>query len=224
MQPVSSEILERIDAYIERLFVASDDTLEQNLRDSEAAGLPAINISPAQGKLLYLLARLARATRVLEIGTLGGYSTTWLARALPPSGTLITLEVDPKHAAVARTNITRSVPNAHVDIRVGPAADTLQSMIDAKEPAFDVIFIDADKPAYVDYLDLSMQLSRPGTLILADNVIRHGSVLEAVPPDDSARGAKAFNEALAAHPRLESIVLPIVRDEIDGISISIVTM
>ena len=224
MQPLSSEILERIDDYIEQLFVASDATLDQNLRDSQAAGLPAINVSPAQGKLLYLLVRLARATRVLEIGTLGGYSTTWLARALPPDGTIITLEVDPKHAAIARANITRSVPHATVDIRVGPGADTLQQMIDGKEPPFDVIFIDADKPAYVKYLDLSMLLSRPGTLILADNVIRHGGVLEAVPPDESARGARAFNAALAAHPHLESIVLPIVRDTVDGLSISIVTM
>jgi predicted O-methyltransferase YrrM len=116
------------------------------------------------------------------------------------------------------------VPQANVDIRVGPATETLQKMIDDKERPFDVIFIDADKPAYVKYLDLAVQLSRPGALIVADNVIRHGSVMEAVPPDDSARGAKAFNEALAAHPRLESIVLPIVRDTIDGISISIVTM
>ena len=222
MQPVSSEILERIDDYIERLFVAPDETLEQNLRDSAAAGLPAINVSPAQGKLLYLLVRLTRATRVLEIGTLGGYSTTWLARGLPPSGVVVTLEVDPKHAEIARANITRSVPNANVDIRVGPAAETLQKMIDAKERHFDVIFIDADKTGYVTYLDFAVELSRPGTLIVADNVIRHGAVIEAVPPDDSARGAKAFNEALAAHPRLESIVLPIVRDKIDGVSISIV--
>jgi predicted O-methyltransferase YrrM len=223
MQQVTGELLDRIESYIERLFVAADDTLAQNLRDAEAAGLPAINVSPLQGKLLYLLVRLARATRVLEIGTLAGYSTTWLARALPPSGVVVSLEIDPQHAAIARRNIARSAPGAHVDIRVGPAVESLKTMIEAKEPPFDVIFIDADKTGYVTYLDLSMQLARPGTLILADNVIRHGGVMEAVPPDESARGAKAFNEALAAHPRLESIVLPIVRDVIDGVSISIVT-
>lgn len=223
MQPVNSEILERIDTYIEHLFVAPDDTLDQNLKDAAAAGLPAINVSPAQGKLLYLLVKIARATRVLEIGTLGGYSTTWLARALPVDGTVVTLEVDPRHAAVAKANIDRSAPRAAVDIRVGPAADTLQQMIDAREAPFDVIFIDADKTGYVKYLDLSLQLARPGTVIIADNVVRHGDVLEDVPRDDSARGAKAFNARVAAHPRLESIVLPIVRERIDGVSISLVT-
>lgn len=223
VEPLNEQLVERIDGYIERLFVAPDATLEQNLRDADAAGLPAINVSPAQGKFLYLLVRLARATRVLEIGTLGGYSTTWLARALPPDGLVVTLELDPKHAATARTSISRSAPAATVDIRVGPAIEALQQMIAAREPAFDVIFIDADKASYVTYLELSLQLSRPGTLIVADNVIRHGAVMEAQPPDESARGAKAFNETLAAHPRLESILLPIVRDTIDGVSISIVT-
>ena len=223
MEPLNEALVERIDQYIARLFVPPDPTLDQNLRDAEDAGLPAINVSPAEGKLLYLLVRLTGATRVLEIGTLGGYSTTWLARALPPHGKVVTLEVDAKHAAVARQNIARSAPPAQVDIRLGPAVETLQNMIAAQEAPFDVIFIDADKPAYVKYLDLSLQLSRPGTMILADNVIRHGGVMEDVPPDDSARGAKAFNDALAAHPRLESIVLPIVRHTIDGLSISLVT-
>jgi predicted O-methyltransferase YrrM len=180
MQPVNSEILERIDAYIERLFVAPDDTLDQNLQDTAAAGLPAINVSPAQGKFLYLLVKMAGAKRALEIGTLGGYSSTWLARALPADGVLVTLELDPKHAAVAKANIARSAPQATVDIRVGSAADILQRMIDAREAAFDVVFIDADKTGYVKYLELSLQLSRPGTVIIADNVIRHGSVLEVV--------------------------------------------
>jgi predicted O-methyltransferase YrrM len=223
MEPLTADLVERIDRYIEHLFVAPDDTLDQNLRDARQAGLPAINVSAAQGKLLSLLVRLSGARRVLEIGTLGGYSTTWLARALPPGGKVITLERDAGYAALARRNITRSAPQADVEIRIGDARETLQKMIDAAEAPFDVIFIDADKPSYVIYLELSLQLSRPGTVILADNVIRHGGVLEDVAPDDSARGAKAFNDALASHPRLDSIVLPIVRDEIDGLSISIVT-
>jgi predicted O-methyltransferase YrrM len=222
MESLNESLVEQIDRYIEGLFVAADETLDHNLRDADAAGLPAISVSPTEGKLLYMLVRIARAARILEIGTLGGYSTTWLARALPANGVLVTLELNPSHAAVARRNLARSVPDVAVDIRVGSAVETLQKMIDVREQPFDVIFIDADKPAYVTYLQLSLQLSKPGTLILADNVIRHGEVLAAAPPDENARAVKAFNEALAAHPRLESIVLPIVRSRIDGLSISIV--
>ncbi len=223
MQPVSSELVERIDTYIENLFVAADPTLDQNLRDAAAAGLPAINVSATEGKLLYMLVKMTRAKRVLEIGTLAGYSTTWLARATAPKGQVITLELDPKHADVARKNIARSVPEADVDVRVGQASDELQRMIASGEGPFDLVFIDADKPGYVKYLQLALQLSRPGTIILADNVIRHGAVADAAPADENARAAKAFNEGLAAHPRLESIVLPIIRNEVDGLSISIVT-
>jgi predicted O-methyltransferase YrrM len=222
MESLNESLVEQIDRYIEGLFVAADETLDRNLRDADAAGLPAISVSPTEGKLLYMLVRIARATRVLEIGTLGGYSTTWLARALPADGVLVTLELNPSHAAVAQRNLARSVPERAIDIRVGSAVETLQKMIDAREQPFDVVFIDADKPGYVKYLQLSLQLSKPGTLILADNVIRHGEVLSATPPDENARAVKAFNEALAAHPRLESIVLPIVRSRIDGLSISIV--
>jgi caffeoyl-CoA O-methyltransferase len=222
MQPLSEMLVERIDRYVEHLFVTPDATLDQNLRDAEAAGLPPINVSANEGKLLYLIAKIAGAGRVLEVGTLAGYSTTWLARALPPGGKIITLEVDPKHAAVARKNLDRSVPDVDVDVRVGPASDLLRRMIDGRERAFDVVFIDADKPSYVEYLDLSLQLSHPGTIILADNVIRHGEVTHAEPVDENARAAKAFNEAIAKHPRLESIVLPIIRDKVDGLSISIV--
>lgn len=222
MQPLSETLVERIDRYVEELFVAPDATLDQNLRDAEAAGLPPINVSANEGKLLYVIARIARAARVLEVGTLAGYSTTWLARALPLGGKVVTLEVDPKHAAVARKNLDRSVPDVDVDVRVGSASDLLRRMIDGREPPFDVVFIDADKPGYLEYLTLSLQLSHPGTIILADNVIRHGDVLEDDAGDDDARAAKAFNTAIAQHPRLESIILPIIREKIDGLSISIV--
>ncbi len=217
------KLARRVDAYIERLFVPRDDALEQGLQDAGQAGLPAIHVSANEGKLLYLIARIANARRVLEIGTLGGYSTTWLARALPPDGELITLELDQEHADVARKNLDRAGVGDRVDIRVGRAAHSLRTMVDRGERPFDVIFIDADKESYVEYLTLSLRLARPGTIILADNLIRDGRVLEAQPADASARGAKAYNEAIAAHPRLDSLILPIIRQNLDGLSISIVT-
>ena len=212
----------QVDHYIERLFVPPDEALARNLKDAADAGLPTINVSPNEGKLVYLIAKMARAKRILEIGTLGGYSTTWLARALPTDGKLVTLELDPKHAAVARHNLDRAGVSQRVEIRVGRAVDSLRTMIDHVEAPFDLIFIDADKRSYPDYLTLAMQLTRPGTIILADNLIRNGRVLNAQSTDENARGARAYNAAIAAHPRLESIVLPIIRENLDGLSISIV--
>ena len=214
--------LERIDGYIASLFGGDDPALAQNLAEAEAAGLPAINVSANQGRLLYLLATMARAERILEIGTLGGYSTTWLARAVAPGGRIVSLELNAEHATVARQSIARAVPAVDVEVRVGPAAATLRQMAASNEPAFDFIFIDADKPGYVEYLALVMPLSRPGTVIVADNLIRNGLVLDETPSDDNAKGARAFNAAIAAHPGLESIILPIMRHAIDGMSISIV--
>ena len=199
-----------------------DASLVQGLAEADAARLPAINVSANQGKLLYLLAKMCGARRILEVGTLGGYSTTWLARALPRDGVIVTLELSPQHAEVARKNLDRSVNGVSVDLRVGAAADTMRRMIGDREQPFDLVFIDADKPGYVTYLELALQLSRPGTVILADNLVRHGHVLEDAPEDESARAAKAFNAVIASHPRLESIILPLVRDSVDGMSISIV--
>ena len=222
MEPVNEQLIERIDAYIEALFTPPDPALSQNLADAEAAGLPPINVSPNQGRLLYLLAKIAGARRVLEIGTLGGYSTTWLARALPADGLLVTLELEPRHAEVARRSLDRAALAPAIDIRVGPAADSLRDLIRAATAPFDLIFLDANKSGYVEYLDLALELSRPGTLILADNVIRHGLVLDPHPADPNDAGAKAYNEAIARHPRLESLILPIVRARVDGLSISLV--
>jgi predicted O-methyltransferase YrrM len=212
----------RIEKYIESLFVAPDPVLTQNIGDAAAAGLPAIQVSPNQGKLLYLLSKMCGASRVLEIGTLGGYSTTWLARALPDGGTITSLELDPKHADVARKNVERAGVGSRVTIHVGPAERTLQRLIDQRVPAFDLIFIDADKPGYPHYLDLSLQLSRPGTVILADNLIRDGGVMDAMPEEENARAARAFNAILAADRRLESIIIPVLGKKVDGMSISIV--
>ena len=157
---------------------------------------------------------------MLEIGTLGGYSTTWLARALPPEGKLITLEVDPRNAEVARSNLKLAGLDDRVEVRVGDAAEIMRQMAAAGEGPVDLVFIDADKPRYVEHLRLALELTQSGSLILADNVILNGRVLETSPSDANVRGAKAFNDAMAAHPRLESVILPIYRDKLDGLSIS----
>jgi predicted O-methyltransferase YrrM len=219
---LDAALAERVDRYIEALFVPRDPALEEGLADAVAAGLPRIAVSPNEGKLLHLLARLVRPRRILEVGTLGGYSATWLARALEPGGHLVTLELEPHHAEVARRNLARAGVGDVVEVRVGPAAEALRAMIAAGEPPFDVVFIDADKEGYPEYLELSLQLCRPGSLLLADNLIRGGAVLERGGDEARARGVRAFNAKLAAHPRLEAIVLPIVRERLDGVGIAIV--
>ena len=220
MESINENLIDRVDRYVEALCAPQDAVLIENLKNAAQAGLPAINVSPSEGKLLYLLAKISGARRVLEIGTLGGYSTTWLARAIPPEGKLITLEVDSKNAEVARKNLQLAGLNGRVEVRLGNAAESMRQMAAADEDPFDLVFIDADKPRYVDYLTLALDLTRPGSLILADNVIRNGRVLDASPSDANARGAKVFNDAMAANPRLESVILPIYRDNLDGLSIS----
>ncbi len=221
MQPVNEALLDQIEKYIDNLFVPRDEALEQNLKDAEAAGLPAIAVSPDQGRMMYILVKMAGAKRILEIGTLGGYSTTLMARALPPDGKVVTLELKPANAAVARKNLDRAGIGHMVEIRVGPASETLDKMIAAGEEPFDFVFIDADKTGYVGYLNQVLQLSHSGTVILGDNLIRHGDVLPgAAAPDEMALGVRAFNELIASHPRLESILIPIVKGKIDGMSIS----
>jgi caffeoyl-CoA O-methyltransferase len=219
---IDAGLLARVDRYVEELLVPPDPALQQGLADAAAAGLPDIAVSPNEGKLLHLVARLVRPHRILEIGTLGGYSTTWLARALEPGGLLVSLELDPKHAEVARRNLARAGVGERVEVRVGPAAAALRAMIAAPEKPFDVVFIDADKEGYAEYLELSLQLSHAGTVILADNLIRGGRVLEPSSRDPRVNGVQAFNARLAAHPRLDSIILPIMREHLDGVSISIV--
>ena len=220
MESIDEKLAGRVDHYIEALFAPQDAVLAENLKNAERAGLPSISVSPNEGKLLYLLAKISGARRIFEIGTLSGYSTTWLARALPPGGKLITLEVDPRHAEVARKNLALAGLDGQVEVRLGNAAETMRQMAASGESPFDLVFIDADKPRYVEYFRLALELTRSGSLILADNLIRGGRVLEAAAGDPNARGAKDFNEALAADPRLESIILPIYRDKLDGLSIT----
>lgn len=214
----TTELLRGIDAYVEDLFVSPDEALEAALRDSRNAGLPEIQVSPNQGKLMRLLAEIAGARRVLEIGTLGGYSAIQFARALPEGGNLISLELEERHAEVARKNIERAGLSDRIEVRVGDAKELLAAMVESGEGPFDLIFIDADKEGYPEYLDWSLRLSRPGTLILGDNAIRGGSVID--PDDESSRAMREFNKRIARDPRLSGIVLPLLRERIDGIAIA----
>lgn len=218
-----TELFTAVDRYIDRLFALQDPALDETITSSVAAGFPQIHVSPAQGKLLYLLARLIGAQRILELGTLAGYSTIWMARALPPAGRLLSLEVNAKHAALATTNLARAGVADRVEILVGPALETLRRLHDRHEPPFDMVFIDADKPNYPAYLEGVLRLTRPGSLILADNVIRAGGVLTPDAVDENAAGAHAFNEALAADRRVDATILQLVGEKgHDGIAIGVV--
>lgn len=213
-----ADLLRDVDTYVEELFAPADEALESALTESRRAGLPEIQVSPNEGKLLRLLAEIAGARRILEIGTLGGYSTIYLARALPESGVVVSLELDREHAEVARRNIERAGLAGRVEVRVGDARELLAAMVEEGTEPFDLIFIDADKGNYPEYLERAVELSRPGSLVLADNTIRGGSVLD--PRDDSARATREFNENLARDPRLSAVILPILRERIDGLAIA----
>lgn len=194
-----------LDRYIDDLFAPEDAALTAALAHSKAAGLPAIQISAGQGKFLYLLARLVGARRILELGTLGGYSTIWLARALGAGGKLVSLEFEPRHAEVARANLARAGLAAQAEVVVGAALDTLPKVIAKADGPFDLVFIDADKVNYPNYFGLIIGATRPGALILADNVIRAGAVLE--PADEAAKATAAFNAMIAADRRVEAVIL-----------------
>lgn len=217
-----SNLLQRIDNYIENLFSSNDDALQSALAESERNGLPRINVSANEGRLLYILARMSGAKRILEIGTLGGYSTIWLARALPDDGHLLTLEYSSKHAEVARANIERAGLSDKVEVRVGAGLDLLPQIVANGEDPFDLFFIDADKENYPGYLDWAIKLSHPGSVILSDNLIRNGAVMGPSPDDSAAMVVAGYNRELATNPRLESVVLPIIRGSTDGLGITIV--
>jgi caffeoyl-CoA O-methyltransferase len=212
------ELLLQIDSYVEELFAPPDPALETALRRSREAGLPEIHVSPNEGVLLRLLAEIAGARRILEIGTLGGYSTIYMARALPEGGSLVSLELDERHAEVARDNVAEAGLEDKVELRVGDAKALLARMVEDGEEPFDLTFIDADKGGYPEYLEWALRLSRPGSLILAHNAIRGGSVLD--PEDESVRATRDFNEALAENPRLSALILPLIRERVDGLAIA----
>jgi len=200
----------RVDRYIEQCVLPRDPVLEQALADTAAARMPAIAVSPAQGKQLELLARLVKAVKILEIGTLGGYSTICLARALPRDGRLVTLEVDARHAEVARRNIARAGLGTRVDILVGAALETLPRLEAERAGPFDLVFIDADKANNPTYIDWAVKLGRPSTLIVVDNVVRDGAVLDGESQDAAIRGTRRAYELLGSHPRLDSTVIQTV--------------
>jgi len=199
-----------VDRYASELLVRPAPALDAALVDADAAGLPSIAVSAPHGKFLKLLAQSIGARRILEIGTLAGYSAIWLAQALPPGGQLITLEVDARHAEVARANIARAGVSDRVWVREGAAIDTLAAMARGGEGPFDFIFIDADKPSYPHYLPLAVSLSRAGTLIIADNIVRKGAVIEPHHGDPRVHGVRAFNELVARHPRLDATLVQTV--------------
>jgi predicted O-methyltransferase YrrM len=212
-----------VDRYLSETLLPADAVLEAALAANAAAELPAIDVAPNQGKFLHLLARLRGARRILEIGTLGGYSTIWLARALPANGSLITLEFEPKHAKVAAANISRAGLAQVVDIRVGAALDSLARLVEEGVEPFDMIFIDADKPNNPNYLEWAMKLSRMGTLIVLDNVIRDGEVADAASRDEKVLGVRHCLDRIGADPRLSATALQTVGSKgWDGFAMALV--
>jgi predicted O-methyltransferase YrrM len=212
-----------VDRYLADLFVPPDPVLDEVLRASDAAGLPQFQVSPTQGMLLLLLAQAVRARSILEIGTLGGYSTIWLARALPPDGELITLEANMAYAKVAQANIARAGLDNRVEVRHGRGVESMDRLVAKGHPPFDLIFIDADKPSYAAYLQWSLRLSRPGTLIIADNIIRDGEIINADSHDPSVQGARRFNERVAAEPQVTATAVQTVGNKgYDGFALILV--
>jgi predicted O-methyltransferase YrrM len=212
-----------VDQYIEGLFIPTDPAFQAALSDSANAGLPPIHVAPPQGKFLAILARSIGAKRILEIGTLGGYSTLWFASALPAGGKVITLEASPKHAQVATANIARGGKSGLVDLRLGPALDTLPVLAQEGAGPFDMVFIDADKENCAAYFDWALRLTRPGSLIITDNVVRRGAVIEPDNPDTMVQGVRHFNSIAAAEPRVMATVIQMVGSKgHDGMCVALV--
>jgi caffeoyl-CoA O-methyltransferase len=220
---VTIDVYRQVDDHLSQLFGdASDPVLDATVRRATDAGLPAIQVSSQQGRLLHVLALACGARSILEVGTLAGYSTIWLARALPADGRLLTLEIDPDAAEVARLNLQEAGLADRVEVRVGRALDTLDELRGRAAGPFDLVFIDADKPGYTEYLDAAIELGRSGTLIVADNVVREGRILD--PGDDrAAAGVARFNAALAADRRVTGVVTQQVGDKgHDGMALAVV--
>jgi predicted O-methyltransferase YrrM len=212
-----------VDRYLGKLLVPRDAVLDEVLAASAAAGLPPHEVSPTQGKLLHLLASMQGARTILEVGTLGGYSTIWLARALPADGSLVTLEVEPAYAAVARANVAHAGVAGLVDVRVGPALETLPRLADEDRPPFDLIFLDADKANAAEYLTWALELSRRGSVIVADNVVRGGEIGDAASSDPAVPGVRRFYERVAREPRLSATAIQTVGSKgYDGFALALV--
>ncbi|HWO57632.1 MAG TPA: O-methyltransferase [bacterium] len=208
-----------VDRYLEGMLAPSDQALDAALQDSAAAGLPAIGVSPMQGRLLHLLARAIGARRILEIGTLGGYSAIWLGRALPDGGRMVTLEIDAKHAAIATANLARAGLGDRVEVRLGPALEGLARLAVQGEGPFDLIFVDADKESIPGYLDASLRLARPGALIIVDNVVRGGALADPNNDDPRVRGVRRLHEILRERGLTASTMQTVGVKGYDGLTI-----
>jgi predicted O-methyltransferase YrrM len=223
METGDNPVWAKVDGYFGDLLAPSDDKLDAALRANEQAGLPQIDVTSLQGKFLEFLVRISGARRVLEIGTLGGYSTIWMARALPDGGRMVTLELNPHHARVAIGNLQNAGLSERVEVRVGPANESLATLVTVTSEQFDLIFIDADKQGYPEYLRWALKLSHPGTVIVADNVVREGKVIDAQSNDANVQGVREFTAQLAAEPRLSATVLQTVGVKgYDGFALAIV--
>lgn len=220
---MSQEAWNAVDAFIGGHLLEDDAVLADALKANAAAGLPAIDVSAAHGKMLYLLARMKGAARILEVGTLGGYSTIWLARAVPEGGSVVSLEIDPKHAEVARGNIERAGLSGKVDIRVGAALESLEAMQQRGEAPFDFVFIDADKENNASYVKAALALARPGTAIIVDNVVREGRVADPAETGSMIEGTRRLYEMISAEPRLSATAVQTVGSKgWDGFLLAIV--
>ncbi|MFF5299999.1 O-methyltransferase [Streptomyces sp. NPDC013161] len=216
-----SQVWDDVDDYFIGQLAPDDEVLEAALRDSEAAGLPEIAVSAAEGKLLHLLAQIQGASRVLEIGTLGGYSTIWLARALPADGRLVSLEFSPKHAEVATRNLARAGLDKVVEVRVGPALESLAELADEEPAPFDLVFIDADKSNNPHYVEWALKLTRPGSLIIVDNVVRGGRVADPDNTSPDVQGTRTAIELIGSHARLSGTAIQTVgRKGYDGFALA----
>jgi predicted O-methyltransferase YrrM len=221
---MTQEVWEAVDKYFDKMLIPHGSTLDDALAAAAAAKLPAIQVSSVQGKLLHLLARIMGARNILEIGTLGGYSTIWMARALPEGGRIITLEADPKHAEVARKNFARAGVESKVELRPGKALDTLPKVAADGLGPFDMFFIDANKSNMPEYFEWSLKLARTGSVIIADNVVREGAVLDAKSKDDDIQGIRRFLEMVGKEKRVSGTALQTVSTKnYDGFALVLVT-
>jgi predicted O-methyltransferase YrrM len=207
---MSEELWTAVDQYVSDLLIPADPALEAALQAITSADLPPISVSPAQGRLLFLLAQFRGARNILELGTLGGYSTICMARALPTGGRVTTLEVDPKHAQVARRNFAAAGLDAVIDLRLGKALDTLPQLASEGRGPFDMVFIDADKPNITEYFDWTLKLSGPGAMIIVDNVVREGALADPKSKDPSVQGVRRFHVRLAGEPRVTATTIQTV--------------
>jgi predicted O-methyltransferase YrrM len=220
---MSQDLWTNVDDYINSITVGTDAALDAAAASAAAAKLPPISVTPAHGKLLHLMVRAQGATRILEVGTLAGYSTIWLARAVPPAGRVITLEANATHADIARANVERAGLSGRIEIRLGNALDTLPQLAAEKQPPFDFTFIDADRPNLADYFDWAVRLSHPGSVIVVDNVVRKGGVIDASSDDPNIKGVRRFNDRLKDDTRVSATMVQTVSAKgYDGFAMALV--